>query len=101
MLGNHTGPAPASGHLRCSVEALFAVARVYMPTSVALPFSEDDLRAVAKALQNAATHAELPSLFRDCDLSESEPAEGMPKWSRIFNTLAQAQNRTGMRFDNR
>ena len=66
-----------------------------MPTSVALPFLEDDLRAVAKALQNAATHGELPSLFRDCVLSESEPAEGMPKWSRIFNTLTQAQNRTG------
>ena len=65
-----------------------------MPTSVALPFLEDDLRAVAKALQNAATHAELPSLFRDCHLSEPEPVEGMPKWGRIFNTLAQAQNRT-------
>ena len=66
-----------------------------MPTSVAPLFLEDDLRAVAKALQNAATHAELPSLFRDCHLSEPEPVEGMPKWSRIFNALAQAQNRTG------
>jgi hypothetical protein len=66
-----------------------------MATSVAPPFLEDDLRAVAKALQSAATHGELPSLFRDCHLSEPEPVEGMPKWSRIFNALAQAQNRTG------
>ena len=66
-----------------------------MPTSVALLFLEDDLRTVAKALQNAATHGELPSLFRDCVLSEPESVEGMPKWSRIFNALAQAQNRTG------
>ena len=65
-----------------------------MPTSVALPFSEDDFRTVAKALQNAATHSELPGLFRDCHLSEPGPVEGMPKWGRIFNTLAQAQNRT-------
>jgi hypothetical protein len=54
-----------------------------MPASVALPFSEDDLRAVAKAVQNAATHAELPGLFRDCHLSEPGPVEGMPKWGRI------------------
>ena len=64
-----------------------------MSASVALPFSEDDLRTVAKPLQNAATHGELPSLFRDCHLSEPGPVEGMPKWSRIFNALAQAQNR--------
>ena len=57
----------------------FALANGYMPASVALLiFREDNLRTVAKALQNAAIHSELQSLFRDCHLSEPEAAEGMP-----------------------
>lgn len=59
------------------------------------PFSEDDLRAIGKCIDNAATHAELDSLFRDVGLVEPSGRAGLSKWQRIYNALANAQNRTG------
>ncbi len=50
---------------------------------------------MAKAITDAATHAELPSLFRDAGLEEPADLTGPPKWQRIFNTLAVRQNATG------
>jgi uncharacterized protein (TIGR02391 family) len=58
------------------------------------PFSEVELTSIAKALDDAATHAELGSLIRDSGLSEPGSIEGLSKWKRIYNTLAWAQTRT-------
>jgi uncharacterized protein (TIGR02391 family) len=41
-----------------------------------------------------ATHAELGGLFRDIGLTESPHIGGLSKWKRIYNLLAEAQNRT-------
>ena len=62
--------------------------------SQAPPFSESDLQAIAHALDSAGTHAELGGLFRDAGLTESGEITGLSKWKRIFNVLAEAQNRT-------
>jgi len=58
------------------------------------PFTEGDLRAIAKCVDSAATHSELPSLFRDAGLVEIGDASGFSKWQRIYNALAHAQNST-------
>jgi uncharacterized protein (TIGR02391 family) len=58
------------------------------------PFSEADLTAIAKCIDTAATHSELGSLLRDVGLVEPTGPSGS-KWQRIYNALANAQNRTG------
>jgi uncharacterized protein (TIGR02391 family) len=58
------------------------------------PFSEVELTSIAKALDDAATHAELGSLIRDSGLSEPGSIEGLSKWKRIYNALARAQTQT-------
>ena len=58
------------------------------------PFSEVDLRSVAKVLDSAATHSELGSLIRDAGLVENGGSAGLSKWQRIYNALANAQNQT-------
>ena len=58
------------------------------------PFSESDLSALAKCLAGAATHSEFSSLFRDAGLPEQTPTDGTPKWMRIYNAFAHAQNST-------
>jgi uncharacterized protein (TIGR02391 family) len=60
----------------------------------ARPFTESDLKALAHGLESVATHAELGGLFRETGLTESDDVEGLSKWKRIFNVLAEAQNRT-------
>jgi hypothetical protein len=57
-------------------------------------FSEADLAAIAKCLDSAATHTELDSLLHDVGLPDSEGRSGFSKWQRIYNALANAQNRT-------
>lgn len=58
------------------------------------PFSEADLTAIAKCIDNAATHTELDSLLRDVGLVEPDGRSGQSKWQRIYNALANAQNST-------
>jgi hypothetical protein len=61
----------------------------------AKPFESPDLEALAKALDGAATHAELNGLFHAARLTEPEPHDGLSKWKRIFNSVSSAQNKTG------
>ncbi len=58
------------------------------------PFTEPELEALGHCLENAATHNQLAGLFRDVRLTEPVPTDGMPKWARIKNALAHAQNQT-------
>jgi uncharacterized protein (TIGR02391 family) len=58
------------------------------------PFTQPDLEALARALEDAATHKELSGLFQTAGLTEPQPTEGLSKWKRIFNALAVAQNKT-------
>lgn len=58
------------------------------------PFREPDIEALGHCLEDAATHREFAGLFRDAGLVEPVPVEGMPKWLRIKNALAHAQNAT-------
>ncbi len=62
--------------------------------SKAPPFSESDLRTLAKALASAGTHLELGGLFRDVGLTDPPNSAGLSKWTRIYNALAEAQNQT-------
>jgi hypothetical protein len=57
------------------------------------PFSEADIAAIAKCIDNAATHTELDSLLRDVGLLEPGRS-GFSKWQRIYNAVTNAQNST-------
>ena len=65
-----------------------------MSSKAAAPFSETELKAVGQALESAGSNADLSSLFRDVGLVESNEMAGLSKWKRIYNVLADAQNRT-------
>ncbi len=64
--------------------------------SKAPAFSESDLQALARSLESSGSHSELGGLFRDAGLTESPNIVGLnlSKWKRIYNVLAEAQNRT-------
>ena len=57
-------------------------------------FAEEELRSIGTVLQDCATHAVLPTLFRECGLEEPVQSEGLSKKIRIFNAIVQQQNRT-------
>lgn len=59
----------------------------------AAPFTHDELDSLSRALESAASHRELAGLFLDCGLTETFQ-EGRPKWQRIFNVVAEVQNKT-------
>lgn len=65
-----------------------------MPQALENAFTETDLLAMAKVLEASATHQELGSLIRDTGLYEPSGPEGLSKWKRIYNSLAEVQNRT-------
>jgi len=59
------------------------------------PFSEDELRSVAKVLPDIATHDGLSALFREAGLDAAPNVAGLSKWQRISNALVARQSETG------
>lgn len=64
-------------------------------THVQPPFTESELETLGHALDDAATHAELPALFRESGLVELGQQVRPAKWLRIKATLANAQRESG------
>lgn len=59
------------------------------------PFTQTDLEALCKVLQDAASHAQLTGIMASLGLTEGDPGTVLAKWKRIFNVLAAKQNKTG------
>lgn len=59
------------------------------------PFSHSELLSLARILANAASHAELGGLFCEAGLNEDGNPRGLSKYQRIFNAVAERQNRFG------
>ena len=63
-----------------------------MSSRAVLPFSGNELCAIAQVLPDVATHSGLTSLFQDAGLEEATNSDGLSKWKRIYNVLAARQN---------
>lgn len=59
------------------------------------PFTESELEVLGHALDDIASHAELPALFNDSGLVEPDREKRFAKWLRIKATLANAQRVSG------
>ncbi len=67
-----------------------------MSTKPKVPsFTQSELLALADALADAATHSTLLGLFHEADITEVGNVEGLSKPKRIYNAIAEKQNKWG------
>ncbi len=59
------------------------------------PFPAASVEQICKALADAVTGTQIPNLIAPLKVTEPPNSEGQTKWKRLFNAVADRQNRQG------